>query len=454
VTTYPAIVTLRRAPSTHEDGQSGELRFLNIKSDVPKDLARAFRGAAQAMPRARIGDGSWQLEGDRLAALRAKIKAGRRTLSEVYGPPLYGIKTGLNEAFIVSRERRDELVARDPRSADLLVPFLRGENIKRWRIESEDLFLINIPKGKRPPRHPGSNPSPHPEEGSKSPSRRARATRGASFETQASPAPQDEVELGTTSAGIDIDDYPAIRDHLLTLKDKLEARATKQEWFELQQAQLAYQPRMAVGKIAYQDVCNSNPFMLDRAGFFLANTCYFIDSGEAWLAAFLNSRLAWFFWCSLTTLARGGYLRLFTQFVEQTPLPEQNQIGTRELTVLCTTASEAAAARFASQESFRRRIPDLCPSDRKPILTTRLQDWWKLDFQSFHAEVKKAFKEPIPLKQRSEWESFLREEGETVRRLSAEIEKAEREIDKIVYALFDLASDEIALLESSLAGRN
>ena len=30
----------------------------------------------------------------------------------------------------------------------LLVSFLRGENIKRWRVESEALFLINIPKGK------------------------------------------------------------------------------------------------------------------------------------------------------------------------------------------------------------------------------------------------------------------------------------------------------------------
>jgi type I restriction-modification system DNA methylase subunit len=130
ITTYPAIVTMRRARSFNEEGQAGALRFLNIKSDVPKDLTRAFRSSAQTMPRARLGDGSWQFEDDPLAALRAKIKAGRRTLGEVYGPPQRGIVTGLNEAFIVSREQRDELVARDPRSTELLVPFLRGENIK------------------------------------------------------------------------------------------------------------------------------------------------------------------------------------------------------------------------------------------------------------------------------------------------------------------------------------
>jgi hypothetical protein len=45
VTTYPAIVTMRRAASASEHGQRGELRFLNIRTDVPKDLARAFRSS-------------------------------------------------------------------------------------------------------------------------------------------------------------------------------------------------------------------------------------------------------------------------------------------------------------------------------------------------------------------------------------------------------------------------
>jgi hypothetical protein len=82
-----------------------------------------------------------------------------------------------------------------------------------------------------------------------------------------------------------------------------------------------------------------------------------------------------------------------------------------------------------------------------------LRKWWKLDFKSFRAEINKAFKAEIPLKQRNEWENFLREEGEKVRRLTTEIEQAERKIDAIVYKLFDLTPDEIALLESSLAGQ-
>jgi hypothetical protein len=376
VTTYPAIVTMRRAPRTVEAGQDGDLRFLRIASPVPKDLGRAFRADAIAMPRARLGDGSWQFENDTLAALRAKVAVGKKTLGEVYGQPLYGIKTGLNEAFIVSSERRDELVARDARSAELLIPFLRGENVKRWRVESENLFLINTPKGR-----------------------------------------------------VRIDDFPAIRDHLLPFKDRLEARATKQEWFELQQAQFAYQPRMAKGKIAYQDICNKNPFVLDREGFYLANTCYFIDADDSSLAAYLNSRLPWFFWRNLTTTARGGYLRLFSEFIEQTPIPSWNEKVNRELDRFCATASEASSQKFFLQKSFRRRIADLCPPGRRPKLTKRLREWWTLDFAAFRVEIKKTFKSDIPLKERSDWEGFLRESAETVRALDAQIEQAEREID-------------------------
>ena len=43
---------------------------------------------------------------------------------------------------------------------------------------------------------------------------------------------------------MDIDAYPAIGDWLLPFKPELEQRATKKEWYELQQAQLAYQPEV------------------------------------------------------------------------------------------------------------------------------------------------------------------------------------------------------------------
>ena len=42
-----------------------------------------------------------------------------------------GILTGYNEAFIIDGKKKDELIAEDPKSAEIIRPLLRGKNIKR-----------------------------------------------------------------------------------------------------------------------------------------------------------------------------------------------------------------------------------------------------------------------------------------------------------------------------------
>jgi hypothetical protein len=217
VTTYPAILTLRKGKA-----DDGVLSFLKIDDALPSDLGAVFTERARTMPRARLGAGSWQLEDDALARLRDKIVAGKKTLGEVYGAPLRGIVTGLNEAFIIDTLTRDQLVKQDNKSAELLKPFLKGENVKRWRVESEGLFLIYTPKGK-----------------------------------------------------VDIEHYPAIRDWLLPFKADLEKRATQQEWWELQQAQLAYQSVFEDGGIAFPDFSQGPKFSPVEKGTYLTARCSF-----------------------------------------------------------------------------------------------------------------------------------------------------------------------------------
>ena len=86
-------------------------------------------------------------------------------------------------------------------------------------------------------------------------------------------------------------------------------------------------------------------------------------------------------------------------------------------------------------------------------LSRKLEEWWTLSFSDFRDEVKRVFRTEIPVKERGQWETYLAEQGDRVRALSAEIEAAEREIDGIVYRLFDLTGEEIALLEASIAGQ-
>ncbi len=395
VTTYPAIVALRKMSEAPSD-----LSYLAVRGEPPKNLGRAFKEGSRAMPRSRLGAGFWRFEDDALARLRDKIANRRKTLGEVYGAPLRGIVTGFNEAFIIDTPTRDRLLRADPISAELLKPFLRGENIKRWRVEPEGLWLINTPKGK-----------------------------------------------------VDIDAYPAIRDWLLPFRPQLEKRATKQEWFELQQAQLAYQPKFEVPKIIYGHFAQERIFAFDRSGTFSHDKTYFIPDGTLELLDLLNSRLIWWLVTGLSPAVRDAWHELRVQYLETLPIPDISPESQARLTALGQACTDAAHERFEIQAAVRRRVLDLAPPERAK-LTGKLHNWHDLDFAAFRAEVKRAFHADIPVRERAEWETYLSENAARVRRLSDEIAAAEREIDSIVYALFDLTPDEIVLLEASLKGQD
>jgi len=395
VTTYPAIVTMRKGGAALDE----EVKFLKIENDVPEDLEAAFTATARAMPRTRLGAGSWRFEGEPLARLRDKIAKGKKTLGEVYGAPLYGIKTGLNEAFVIDSETRDRLVAHDRKSASLLKPVLRGENIKRWRVEPEGLFLINTPKG-----------------------------------------------------AVDIDDYPAIRDWLLPYRPQLEKRATKQEWWELQQAQFAYQASMTKPKLVWPHFQDAASFAIDSSQALLNNKCFFVPTNDEFLLALLNSRCSWFQLASMARVKRGGYIEAEAQYVERLPVPAPASKMRTAVTNLSDRCTAASARRLEIESSVRHRILDLAPPERKR-LSTKLENWWNLDFKRLRAEVKRALRAEIPVKERDEWEDYLTKNAAQCRRLTSEIEAAERKIDTIIYRLFDLTADEIHLLESSLATR-
>ena len=394
VTTYPAIVTLAKI-----NEPDGDLAYFVVEGDPPADLGRAFAEGGRRMPRARLSEESWRVEDEALARLRDKIRAGRKTLGEVYGAPLYGIKTGLNEAFIIDTPTRDRLVAADPRSAELLKPFLRGEDVKRWRVEPEGLWLINTPRGK-----------------------------------------------------VDIDAYPAVRDWLLPFKPGLEKRATKQEWFELQQAQLAYQPKFEGAKLVWPHFQFGASYGLDRSGAYLNNKCFFLPSADAALCGMLNSALFYAEMHATARMKRGGYIEAEAQYVEKLPIPDMPFDVRSRLAGLSQTCTDAARERFAVQSAVSRRIRDLAPPERAK-LTGRLHDWHDLDFAAFRAEVKRAFHAEIPLRERGEWETYLGENAARVTALTGAIAVAERAIDAIVYALFDLTAEEVELLVQSLKGQ-
>lgn len=73
---------------------------------------------------------------------------------EAIGTPLkdwdvrinYGVKTGFNDAFIISGEKRQQLLEEDPKSAEIIRPILRGRDIKRYRYDYENQYLGSAEK--------------------------------------------------------------------------------------------------------------------------------------------------------------------------------------------------------------------------------------------------------------------------------------------------------------------
>jgi hypothetical protein len=393
VATLPLIMTMRRGVATVEHA----IQFWAVEKMPDNNFFAAWNKASGPFPQSALGPTSWELENSNLRELRGKIKLGYPTLKDVIGSPLYGIKSGLNSAFVIDDAAKERLCAQDPNSAELLKPFLEGKDLKRWRAEPRDLWVIYIPKN-----------------------------------------------------SIDIERYPAIRDYLAPLRNKLEARATKQEWFELQQAQDNYIEQFENPKIIYAEF-NRRYFARDVTGTYFNNKIFMIPTEDMALLALLQSSVIWYLMISLAPQVIGGSREFRSQYIETLPVPFWDEACRAALARLSNKATIAANSRLALQTAFSRRIPDLCPSDRSPKLTTKLKEWWKLpDFAAFRAEIKKTFRTDIPLAERSDWEDWIARDRAEIARLSSQIRQAEIEIDRIVYDLFDLTDAEIALLEAAI----
>ena len=399
VTTYPAIITARRCGAPSGDAP---VRFWNVKDAVPPKFSEAFAEAAEAMPQSRLSAAAWQFESDARSVLRQKILGTHPTLKYVYGAPLYGIKTGLNEAFVLNRHERDRIIEADSKSAELLKPFLEGKDLKKWRVEPQDLWLIYIPKNR-----------------------------------------------------IAIDDSPSIKAHLLPLKSALEKRATKQEWFELQQAQEAYAPMMAAPKTIYAHFSPQPLFSFDPQGFMSNDKSYVIGSADQHLPALLNSRVCWWLLAQLCPAVRGGFHELRVQYVEQLPVPTGFDGERVKLAELAQTAQTAATQRRDELARFgRAALRDLVPGGLSNLSAkggAKLPAAWQEAvplFADFTLELKKRFKRELNLTERNDWDAAVHAASARVTALTQQITQAERAIDSIVYRLFDLTAEDIALIEA------
>jgi len=188
----------------------------------------------------------------------------------------YGIKTGYNEAFIISGERRKELIELDPKSEEIIRPILRGRDIKRYGYEFADLYIITT----------------------------------------------------LPSLKIDIEQYPAVKQHLLSfglerLKQTGEPGArkyTNNKWFETQDS-INYWDDFSKQKIVWGNLNLKASYTIAPEGFFVNAPCPMIVPARRYLLAVLNSKLADYYIRNLGVTRNGGYFEYKPMFVEQLPVP-------------------------------------------------------------------------------------------------------------------------------------
>ena len=152
----------------------------------------------------------------------------------------YGIKTGYNAAFIIDNATKEELITEDPSSAEIIKPVLRGRDIQRYRVGWAGLWLITT----------------------------------------------------FPSLQLDVDDYPAVKKHLLAFgKDRLAQsgknladgtkarKKTGNKWFETQD-QIAYHEEFTRERLFWMDLTDRGRFAYAKETMYCNNTAYMISGNS------------------------------------------------------------------------------------------------------------------------------------------------------------------------------
>jgi len=280
---YPTIVVGRKSAPTPEH----RFQTLNWDPKTPRqqidNFAEFYADHATTMAQTALEADGWRFIDTAAADILARIKAVGIPLGKFVDGRMYrGILTGLNEAFVIDRPTRDRLIAEDPKCEPILKPFLRGRDVKRWRIESADLWLVFV-------------------------------------------------RQGTT-----LNDYKAIKRHLTLFREQLEPKprdwpvgapwggrkAGSYDWFEIQD-NIAYWKEFLVPKIVIPCIERDVSFAVDREGFFSNDkTSILIHEHPEALCAVLNSPIHWWYAREHYPTKQGGYVEFKPTFMAEFPVPK------------------------------------------------------------------------------------------------------------------------------------
>jgi len=254
----------------------------------------------------------WTIADNVVILLKEKLKQKGVLLKNWNIKINYGIKTGLNEAFIIDTVQKDELCAKDKQCAEIMRPVLRGRDVHKYSADWAGLWLI------------------------------------------------------TTKNGLDIPHtYKTIYEHLQGFGDQIKNRADQGEnWWNLRAC--AYYDDFEKEKIIYPETTvRRSEFYLDRKQFYIDKTCFMI-TGESlpYLNAILSSRLMeWYLETELRLLGKKS-IQYSKQYIENVPIPrisgqEQQPFEALVDQILAAKQRDPAADTRTLEAEIDRRVSAL-----------------------------------------------------------------------------------------------
>jgi hypothetical protein len=356
--TFPCIVVVQKpvqsVASETEEVVKPELQSPVLICPVPREklsdinLTQYVQQEGYTVPWSRFTAEAWSLEPPAVDELMQKIKDVGVPLKDFAGvKPYRGVTTGFNEAFLIDEATKNQLIKADKKSAEVIKPYIRGRDVKRWNPEWQNLWMIFARRG------------------------------------------------------FDINAYPAIKAHFNQYREQLEPRPEdwdtdkngawsgrkpgNYQWYEIQDT-TDYWQIFEQAKIIWQDLGFHSRFCLGSSGLLAEATCFVLATSDSWLLSVLNSPLMWSWLWRNTIHGKDEALRLKNIYTETIPIvPPTDEIGAEVEPIV----SRLIEITKANQEAYRDVLYWLLIEQGIEKPGQKLEDFAILDADAFVQEVKK-----------------------------------------------------------------
>ena len=310
---------------------------------------------------------SWVILSPIEQSIKRKIEAVGTPLKDWDIQINYGIKTGYNDAFIISTEKRKEILANcktedeRKRTDELIRPILRGRDIKRYGYEWADMWLIAT----FPARHYDIEEYSAVKEYLLSFAKDYLNENGNQWVAKDYLADFCKQKLDQTGDFIRINGKYIFDDKGNKEKGR---KKTSNKWFETQDS-ISYWEDFFKPKIIYPNMTKYMPFVYDNKAYVTNQKC-FIITGEfvAYLTAFFNSSLFKYCFRDSFPELQGGTRELSKIFFDKIPVYEVSTIENQSFQDVVEDIQEAYTKQKALRiDSMLFDLYNLSPEERNVI---------------------------------------------------------------------------------------